>query len=145
MSLLTEKQTSHFEDLLFKRRSRVLDLKRSLEKEAVQEYSLEGTGEVSHVSTHPADVGTLEFDRDISAELESIEQGELTEVDAALARLHAGTYGICEVCAKPIPLQRLEVLPEARLCLPCEEDSEKEEDTRSSIKPPRRDLTRTPI
>lgn len=38
----------------------------------------------------------------------------LGEVEHALARLDAGTYGMCEECGRPIPLARLRVLPEAR-------------------------------
>lgn len=41
------------------------------------------------------------------------------EVDAALARLDAGTYGICESCLAPIPGERLAAIPHARLCVGC--------------------------
>jgi RNA polymerase-binding transcription factor DksA len=41
----------------------------------------------------------------------------LDEVGAALGRLDAGTYGICEVCGKPIGAARLEAMPAARLCI----------------------------
>lgn len=46
------------------------------------------------------------------------ELGEaLDEVDAAIQRLKDGTYGICEVCGKPIGEARLEAMPAARLCI----------------------------
>ena len=41
-------------------------------------------------------------------------QAQLAEVEHALAKFDAGTYGICERCGRPIPLARLRVLPEAR-------------------------------
>src|SRR5580698_950910 len=41
----------------------------------------------------------------------------LDEVDAALIRLEAGTYGLCEVCGNPIGEARLEAMPAARLCI----------------------------
>jgi DnaK suppressor protein len=41
----------------------------------------------------------------------------LDEVDAALKRLKDGTYGICEVCGKPIGEPRLEAKPAARRCI----------------------------
>ena len=44
-------------------------------------------------------------------------QETLDEVDAALERLEAGTYGLCEVCGKPIGAARLEAMPAARLCI----------------------------
>jgi DnaK suppressor protein len=41
----------------------------------------------------------------------------LEEVDAALVRLSVGTYGVCEICGKPIGSARLEAMPAARLCI----------------------------
>jgi DnaK suppressor protein len=43
----------------------------------------------------------------------------MREVDAALARMDEGTYGICESCHKPIGDDRLDARPVARLCLDC--------------------------
>lgn len=48
----------------------------------------------------------------------------LEEIDAAEERLSTGTFGICEACARPIPFERLRTLPEARLCVRCEELAE---------------------
>ncbi len=42
---------------------------------------------------------------------------QLADIDIALAKIPAGTYGICEVCGKPIEPARIEALPQARLCL----------------------------
>jgi DnaK suppressor protein len=44
----------------------------------------------------------------------------LDEVDAALARLDCGTYGICEGCQDSIPIERLGVLPASRFCTSCQ-------------------------
>ena len=44
---------------------------------------------------------------------------QLALVDAALARLDEGTYGTCTGCAKPIPDERLEVVPWAATCVAC--------------------------
>lgn len=56
---------------------------------------------------------------DIRARLGDREQLELNEVDAALARIAAGTYGHCETCGKAIGRQRLRAVPEARFCIGC--------------------------
>lgn len=45
------------------------------------------------------------------------------EVLGALERLEAGTYGTCENCGKTIPIERLEALPTARLCVDCKQAS----------------------
>ena len=44
----------------------------------------------------------------------------LEEVEAALGRLEAGTYGRCEACDGPIPFERLEVVPAAARCVSCQ-------------------------
>ncbi|TDC03089.1 TraR/DksA family transcriptional regulator [Actinomadura bangladeshensis] len=48
-------------------------------------------------------------------------EGNLEEIDAALARLGDGTYGLCEDCRKPIPEGRLEIIPYARRCVNCQQ------------------------
>jgi len=43
----------------------------------------------------------------------------LAEVDNALEKIDAGSYGVCEECGKEIAPARLEAKPEARLCIDC--------------------------
>jgi DnaK suppressor protein len=44
----------------------------------------------------------------------------LEAIDHALQRVQQGTYGICERCREPIDPARLEIVPEATLCMPCQ-------------------------
>jgi DnaK suppressor protein len=44
----------------------------------------------------------------------------LDEIDEALLRLEAGTYGWCEACGARLPADRLEALPSARCCVTCQ-------------------------
>lgn len=46
-------------------------------------------------------------------------------VQAALRAIEKGKYGICERCGKEIPTERLEVRPDATLCVTCQVDVEK--------------------
>lgn len=46
---------------------------------------------------------------------------ELQQVDDALARMDAGTYGVCANCGERIPAARLRVRPFAEYCVPCAE------------------------
>jgi DnaK suppressor protein len=48
---------------------------------------------------------------------------ELSAVDAALARIADGTYGICAKCARQIPVARLEARPQSVLCVDCKSKS----------------------
>ena len=43
----------------------------------------------------------------------------VVDIDAAIARLDAGTYGSCETCDRPIAGERLEAIPHARHCITC--------------------------
>jgi DnaK suppressor protein len=52
--------------------------------------------------------------------LRDASERRLREVDAALARVAAGTYGRCHACGGPIAEARLEALPWASLCIECQ-------------------------
>jgi len=49
---------------------------------------------------------------------------QLTEVEQALRRLEAGSYGECAQCGEPIQPERLEVMPTAALCIQCQQHEE---------------------
>lgn len=54
------------------------------------------------------------------ASLAEQERRDLLAVERALAKMATGNFGICEDCAEEIPVKRLVVLPEARLCAQCQ-------------------------
>lgn len=64
--------------------------------------------------------------------LEGREHHQLDEVNAALARLEAGTYGVCEQCSRPIPLARLRAMPTAHYCVECQAIEERRRTERSA-------------
>lgn len=59
--------------------------------------------------------------------IDEISRNELDEIRAALQKIADGTYGKCETCQKPIPIERLEALPNAARCIKCEEEHENAE------------------
>jgi DnaK suppressor protein len=64
-----------------------------------------------------ADSSQVTAERGEAERLATELQDSLDEVDAALVRLSAGSYGVCEVCGKPIGEARLEAMPAARFCI----------------------------
>jgi RNA polymerase-binding transcription factor DksA len=80
-------------------------LKRSVKDDA---------GDLSSYGQHMADAGTDTFDRDFALSLVSNEQEALSEIEAAIQRIRDGTYGICEITAKPISKERLLAVPFTR-------------------------------
>ncbi len=84
----------------------------------------EETDEPTFQDNHMADVATETFDREMASTLEENSARVLTDIEAALARIDDGTFGVCEVCGKPIAEERLEALPWATLCI---DDKRKQE------------------
>ena len=77
----------------------------SLDTNADDEHDPEGT--------------TIAFERSQIGALVRQVRHHVAEVDAALDRVEAGTYGVCEVCGRDIGAPRLEALPAARTCIAC--------------------------
>jgi RNA polymerase-binding protein DksA len=70
------------------------------------------------------DLGGDAHDEETQYKIMEIESAELGQIDLALERITAGTFGICEVCEKPITPERLRALPFANLCINCKRQQE---------------------
>jgi DnaK suppressor protein len=95
-------------------------LQRTIEHHDIGGASLtEETGELlsGSADNHMADTATETYERELDEGLEEDARGQLRQVDNALARIEAGTYGKCEVCGKEIPEDRLEAVPWTTLCI----------------------------
>ena len=75
--------------------------------------------EYEHLGDRLDDAATNSACR-VLVSLEARDHRALAEIDAAERRLSAGTFGVCEACARRISYARLRALPTARLCVPCE-------------------------
>ena len=62
---------------------------------------------------------TEAFELEKRLALERRVSGLLSEVEHALQKLEKGTYGLCDICGQSVEMARLEVLPQANLCLSC--------------------------
>ena len=83
----------------------------------------EASGE-NNYRDHMADQGSATFERELDMTLEENLRDSLGEVRAALARVADGTYGTCARCSAQIPVERLEAVPTASLCIRCKEAEE---------------------
>lgn len=95
-----------------------LEAERERASETLEE--LDETGQLGAWRDSRSDVvdaGTAALEREQSQALAARLQRRLTEIDEALRRLDAGTYGTCEVCGEPISPERLEALPATAFCL----------------------------
>jgi DnaK suppressor protein len=68
---------------------------------------------------HDPEGATLAFERQHAAALLQAAREQVTAIDAALQRLAAGRYGVCERCGRPIGEGRLAARPAAPTCIQC--------------------------
>jgi DnaK suppressor protein len=104
-------------ELLLAERARALDLVATLEREfagIAEAASAGGTDD-----EHDPEGATLAFERQHAAALLARARDHLAAVDAALARLEAGRYGVCGRCGQPIGDDRLAARPAALTCVRC--------------------------
>lgn len=100
--------------LLLKKRSELIGDVDHMEAEALKKNRMDATGDLSMMPIHMADIGTDNYEQEFTIGLISNEQETLKEIDAALARIRAGTFGVCEGTHKAIPKARLKAKPWAR-------------------------------
>jgi len=117
--------TERFRTVLLEERERVASAIASLHADHPGSIDDE-VEEISSVSdNHVAETATATLDREIDYTLEENSAHVLDEIDAALARIDAGTYGICTNCGEEIPPARLEAYPWASLCIDCRRKTER--------------------
>jgi RNA polymerase-binding transcription factor DksA len=68
---------------------------------------------------HDPEGATIAFEREQLAALVYQARHHLGEIEAAEARISAGTYDACTICGGPIGFERLEARPTARTCIVC--------------------------
>jgi DnaK suppressor protein len=89
---------------------------------------LEDLAHVKH-SSASGDVADAAFDssgEELASTLAELEAKELAQIERAIRRLKAGSYGKCEACSATIPVARLNALPFSTLCIKCQREMEAE-------------------
>ena len=125
------KTTVHSPAFIKKQRQKLLDLRddlvdsmSGLTRDTIRNAP-EGS-DASGSSQHNGDAEIDAYDRDFALSVLAKEQDALYEIEQALRRIDAGTYGICEISSNKIPQARLEAIPFARLTVECQTKLEKE-------------------
>ena len=112
---------------LAEERERLDEVRSTFDAEGLTDQSeSDSVGELSSYDQHQADLGTETFEREKDLSILEQVEAELADVEHALRRLDEGTYGMCEVCGKPIPEERLEAMPATRFCLEHQAEAERE-------------------
>ena len=118
-------ELAHFRAQLQQQLELMQDNLNALASDNLKRSPVESTGDISSHSTHMADHGTDNFDRELALNLASSRQESIYDVEDAIHRIDEGTYGACEACGKAIERPRLKALPFAKKCLVCQNAAER--------------------
>ena len=113
-----KKELEKYRKALEKEYERILKSISDLENNGL--LNAERNSDLGGITTHPADLGTDNFERDLNLGLVTEENASLREVEEALARINKGSYGKCEKCGMKIEVKRLTAMPQARHCFGCQ-------------------------
>lgn len=91
---------------------------------ALRKTRSEASGDLSSMPIHMADIGSDAFEQEFTLTLMASEEGTLEQIEHALDRIRAKTYGTCEDCNGVIAKKRLEAIPFASMCIRCAEKME---------------------
>ena len=83
------------------------------------------TDAIQDAGDDQADAGSKVYEREHELALTQNAQDLLDQGERALARIDAGTYGVCESCGQPIGKARLLAFPRATLCVTCKQRQER--------------------
>jgi RNA polymerase-binding protein DksA len=113
-SPLTKGELKEFRQMLLTKRRVLLGDMNGIEGEALRRSRQDGTGDLSNMPTHPADIGSDNYEQEVALGLLESERIMLGEIDQALERIEEGTYGVCLGTGEPIGQPRLKARPWAK-------------------------------
>jgi RNA polymerase-binding protein DksA len=119
---LTPEELEHYRLLLERKRAEIVGDVSTIEQSALA--GGEG-GSLSHLPQHMADQGSDTFDQSLALDLVASQRKLLAEIDDALERIRAGTYGVCTIMGVPIGKARLDAKPWAKTCIEAARQAER--------------------
>ena len=126
MSSTTASVIAYADDDFLLRQRRELNARRRSYREQVERFAA-AAEELAEAEQAPdlgdeqgfGEADPISVERDRLLSLQALSRQRLDDIDAAVRRLDAGAYGACRTCRRPIPMARLEAVPEATQCVSC--------------------------
>lgn len=126
MSSTTASVIAYADDDFLLRQRRELNARRRSYREQVERLAA-AADELAQAEQAPdlgdeqgfGEADSISVERDRLLSLQALSRQRLDDIDAAFRRLDAGAYGACRSCRRPIPVVRLEAVPEATQCVSC--------------------------
>jgi YteA family regulatory protein len=97
----------------------ILSTLKSMENNEFNDNLQDYISELSTYDNHPGDIGTETFEMELNKALKDHEKENLKNINRALKKIKKNDYGICEECGVSIEDDRLQYMPEAKLCIDC--------------------------
>lgn len=124
--VLSQSEISELRQKLLVKKGTLSNTEKSIQDEALNGMSMATTDEISHARMHAADLGSQNEAQSVLLGIAEGQIHEIQEIEDALERMNRGIYGYCEGCEEEIAFARLSVQPEARYCIKCAREFEKE-------------------
>lgn len=111
---LSKSELKEFQRILLEKRRALIGDMNGIEADALKGGRGGESSDLSSMPTHPADVGSDNYEQEFTLGLLESERTLLAEINEALERIEAGTFGICAGTGKPIGKARLNARPWAK-------------------------------
>jgi RNA polymerase-binding protein DksA len=121
---MNAKDLRYFKNIILQKRRDLLQSKGMLESDSMHYSGKDTDTGDSKYTTHLADLGSDTMDRELKSYFNARAGKYMKHLDEALKRIEKGTYGVCLVCGKEIPKERLQEVPHTRHCVPCKSQQE---------------------
>lgn len=117
VSPLTKAELRKFREMLLEKRRDLVGDMNGIEAEALRKDRQDISSDLSTLPTHPADIGTDNYEQEFTLGLLESERSLLKEINEALQRIEEGTFGVCVGTGKPIGKARLMARPWSKYCI----------------------------
>ena len=125
---MEKKKLDYYKQKLLEENKRVNDLLDQMRRNETIDSDTELSSELSFYDNHSGDTAGYFIDIERGRALKENEVSILSGIKSALTSIDKGTYGVCSICGKPIPEERLDFIPYTEFCVKCQE-------TRNSMMP----------
>ncbi len=115
----------HYKHLLDHHKEHHMEILDDMENLTFGDNDNNNATELSNYDNHPAEIATEVFDIEHQMALKKLQEHEVDEINRAKEKIKNGTYGLCESCGEAIDPKRLELLPQAKLCINCARELDK--------------------
>jgi RNA polymerase-binding transcription factor DksA len=116
---MTPAETDRYREQLLALARRITGDVSNLSNEAFRTMGGEASGSLSNTPLHLADLGTDNYEQELTLSLLENEDQTLEAIKIAVERIDKGTFGRCERCNKEISKERLQAVPFTPFCVEC--------------------------